>query len=319
MAVFLDYDGTLTPIVSDPDAAVMSARAREAVAALAALFPTAIVSGRSRAKVESFVRLRSLFYAGSHGMDIVGPGAGPDAGGAPPVSFQPAAAFAPLMARVIEELRAAVRPFAGASVEDNTFCLSVHFRNASPDDFPRLLAAVEGCVAGHRGELRLTRGRKVLEVRPQLDWDKGAALLHLLESMALRDAERVFSIYIGDDRTDEDAFKGVGLRIGGWVGVFVGMGGMIFEISRVASSLCMRSNSLSSFSVHAALARHGLGAGILVSTCRKETAASWCLAGPDMVLTFLERLVQWGRTPANLWHEVRACSGWHIGDNAGAD
>ncbi|KAK2076709.1 hypothetical protein QBZ16_005469 [Prototheca wickerhamii] len=275
MAVFLDYDGTLTPIVSDPDAAVMSARAREAVAALAALFPTAIVSGRSRAKVESFVRLRSLFYAGSHGMDIVGPSAGPGAGGAPPVSFQPAAAFAPLMARVIEELRAAVRPFAGTSVEDNTFCLSVHFRNASPDDFPRLLAAVEGCVAGHRGELRLTRGRKVLEVRPQLDWDKGAALLHLLESMALRDAERVFSIYIGDDRTDEDAFK--------------------------------------------ALARHGLGAGILVSTCRKETAASWCLAGPDMVLTFLERLVQWGRTPANLWHEVRACSGWHIGDNAGAD
>lgn len=187
----------------------MPPESREVVRSLAELFPTAIVSGRSRVKVESFVQLRELYYAGSHGMDILGPAPGSHTGAVAPLSFQPAAAYLPLMARVLSELRHVVAPFEGTAVEDNTFCLSVHFRNlVRAGDFAGLLAAVEKCVAAHPGDLRLTRGRKVLEVRPRLDWDKGAALLHLLESMKLRDPSRVFAIYIGDDRTDEDAFKG---------------------------------------------------------------------------------------------------------------
>ncbi len=73
MAVFLDYDGTLTPIVRDPDAAFMSQDMRDAVRRVSELFPSAIISGRGREKVEQFVQLGGLFYAGSHGMDIVGP------------------------------------------------------------------------------------------------------------------------------------------------------------------------------------------------------------------------------------------------------
>jgi trehalose 6-phosphate phosphatase len=70
--------------------------------------------------------------------------------------------------------------------------------------------------AGH-AELRVTRGRKVLEVRPHVDWHKGTALAHLLGMLGLADPASVFCLYIGDDRTDEDAFKG-GWRAGGWVG-----------------------------------------------------------------------------------------------------
>ncbi|XP_020403315.1 probable trehalose-phosphate phosphatase 9-like isoform X1 [Zea mays] len=73
VAVFLDYDGTLSPIVEDPDRAVMTDEMRDAVRGVAARFPTAIVSGRCRDKVFSFVRLAELYYAGSHGMDIRGP------------------------------------------------------------------------------------------------------------------------------------------------------------------------------------------------------------------------------------------------------
>lgn len=68
--------GTLTPIVSNPDAAFMSDAMRGVVRAVAELFPTAIISGRGREKVEGFVQLRELYYAGSHGMDIVGPQVG---------------------------------------------------------------------------------------------------------------------------------------------------------------------------------------------------------------------------------------------------
>uniref|UniRef100_A0A453KQC7 trehalose-phosphatase n=1 Tax=Aegilops tauschii subsp. strangulata TaxID=200361 RepID=A0A453KQC7_AEGTS len=73
IVMFLDYDGTLSPIVDDPDAAFMSETMRMAVRSVAKHFPTAIVSGRCRDKVFDFVKLAELYYAGSHGMDIKGP------------------------------------------------------------------------------------------------------------------------------------------------------------------------------------------------------------------------------------------------------
>ena len=72
--VFLDYDGTLTPIVSDPDAATLSDHMRDAVGKLSDKATVAIVSGRAREKLRNFVQLPELYYAGSHGFDIDGPG-----------------------------------------------------------------------------------------------------------------------------------------------------------------------------------------------------------------------------------------------------
>lgn len=73
VVVFLDYDGTLTPIVSNPDEAYLSSSMRAAVQQVAQTFPTAVISGRGRDKVEAFVQLEELYYAGSHGLDIKGP------------------------------------------------------------------------------------------------------------------------------------------------------------------------------------------------------------------------------------------------------
>ena len=74
LVVFLDYDGTLTPIVSDPDAATLSDHMRDAVGKLSDKATVAIVSGRAREKLRNFVQLPELYYAGSHGFDIDGPG-----------------------------------------------------------------------------------------------------------------------------------------------------------------------------------------------------------------------------------------------------
>ena len=270
ITVFLDYDGTLTPIVNNPDAAFLSEHVREAVRRVARLFPTAIISGRGREKVEQFVQIKELFYAGSHGMDIAGPKVMPinidgssDDGMA---TFQPAAQYEPMMKQLGEELWTAIGSIHGATVENNKFCVSVHFRNCAAGDYSAVMAAVEE-VTAHYQELHITRGRKVLEVRPKMDWNKGSALLHLLRMLGLEERE-VYCLYIGDDRTDEDAFQ--------------------------------------------VLSETGTGSGILVTTKRKDTAGRWTLKDPSEVAAFLYRLVAWGHTSSNRWHQKGSCNGWHL-------
>jgi trehalose 6-phosphate phosphatase len=81
----------------------------------------------------------------------------------------------------------------------------VHFRNCRPDSYDEVVKAVDDIVA-QQADLHVTRGRKVLEVRPKVDWDKGSALMHLVDMLGISSVGSPFVIYIGDDRTDEDAF-----------------------------------------------------------------------------------------------------------------
>ncbi|GFP94754.1 probable trehalose-phosphate phosphatase h [Phtheirospermum japonicum] len=207
IVMFLDYDGTLSPIVEDPDKAFMSEAMRATVRKLARYFPTAIVSGRCRDKVYSFVRLAELYYAGSHGMDIKGPSKGSKHNkGAQDVLCQPASEFLPMIDEVYKALLEVTKDTPGAKVENNKFCLSVHFRCVDEKKWNELAKQVEYVIKGYP-DLRLTQGRKVLEIRPTIKWDKGKALEFLLESLGYANCADVFPVYIGDDRTDEDAFK----------------------------------------------------------------------------------------------------------------
>mmetsp|Transcript_29655 Transcript_29655/g.65637 ORF Transcript_29655/g.65637 Transcript_29655/m.65637 type:complete len:452 (-) Transcript_29655:763-2118(-) len=263
LAVFLDYDGTLTPIVANPDDAILSPQMRDVVRKIAQHFPTAIISGRGREKVEGFVQLRELYYAGSHGMDIAGP---TDInGGSADSTFQPAVHFKPIIDEVYLELCERLKPIPGASVEHNTFCVSAHFRNCPGETWQQVVDTVEAVIA-KRTDLRITRGRKVVEIRPKVNWHKGTALNHLLKVLGLKSQPDVVAIYIGDDHTDEDAFK--------------------------------------------ALREGHQGFGILVSTKIKDTAACYTVRDPTEVMLFLQRLVLWGDTADNGWHDKGCCSGW---------
>ncbi|KAG0545892.1 hypothetical protein BDA96_02G400400 [Sorghum bicolor] len=186
IVLFLDYDGTLSPIVEDPDRAVMSEEMREAVRRVAEHFPTAIVSGRCRDKVFNFVKLTELYYAGSHGMDIQGPANHHLQ--AEVVHYQAGTEFLPVIEEVFGTLTAKMEAIAGAK-EWNAVNEEVR---SVLKDYPNL---------------KLTHGRKVLEIRPSIKWDKGKALEFLLKSLGYAGRNDVFPIYIGDDRTDEDAFK----------------------------------------------------------------------------------------------------------------
>ncbi|XP_022736996.1 probable trehalose-phosphate phosphatase D [Durio zibethinus] len=208
VVVFLDYDGTLSPIVEDPDTAFLSAEMRAAVREVAKYFPTSIISGRGRDKVKEFVQLNNVYYAGSHGLDIM----------APPRAvkscdkkgnegaFQPAKLFLPAIQDITIELEDKIREIQGARIEDNRFCISVHYRQVPPQDHEILKEKVKSLVE-NRPQFRLTEGKMVLEVRPSIEWNKGDALNYLLDTLGFSNAKDVLPLYIGDDRTDEDAFK----------------------------------------------------------------------------------------------------------------
>ncbi|XVE55471.1 hypothetical protein DITRI_Ditri03aG0161300 [Diplodiscus trichospermus] len=207
IVMFLDYDGTLSPIVEDPDQAFMSTEMRAALRDVARYFPTAIVTGRCRDKVYSFVKLAGLYYAGSHGMDIKGPSKSCKyKKGNQGVLFQPASEFLPMIDEVFKALVEKTKSIPGAKVENNKFCVSVHFRCVDEKSWAALAEQVRS-VLNDYPKLKLTQGRKVLEIRPTIKWDKGRALEFLLEALGYANSNDVLPIYIGDDRTDEDAFK----------------------------------------------------------------------------------------------------------------
>lgn len=211
-AVFLDYDGTLTPIVERPELAVLSEAMRAVVRALASRCPVAIVSGRDRADVERLVGIDDLIFAGSHGFDIRVPGGRR-------IQREEGAEFAALLDSVKARLHRDVEPIAGSLIEPKKSSVAVHYRQVAEADRPAIKAVVDAILADH-DTLRVTPGKMVYEIQPKLDWNKGKAVLWLLEALDLT-APEVLPLYFGDDITDEDAFAALSGR---GIGIYVGSG-----------------------------------------------------------------------------------------------
>jgi trehalose 6-phosphate phosphatase len=200
-AVFYDFDGTLSEIVEDPDSARLVDGAADALTLLSAACPVAILSGRDLADVRERIGLPGLWYAGSHGFELTGPDGthhqNPEA-----------AASIPVLAGAAAELNDQLGHIPGVVVEHKRFGVAVHYRNAARDRVGEVAAAVR--TAGQQTGLRVTTGREVIELRPNIDWDKGKTLRWVLDY--IRDNEGagpLLPIYLGDDITDEDAFDAV--------------------------------------------------------------------------------------------------------------
>ncbi|CAM9094298.1 unnamed protein product [Ascophyllum nodosum] len=392
LVLLLDYDGTLTPIVKDPAEALLSDRVRAILRELPKHFVTGVISGRSLGKIRNFVDVPGLFYAGSHGFDILAPAecaggsrapraipssnstlcstvaAGvperatpngvvvetqrPDkgdrghaavdgegqakglekteTGGVDPgkgkctaleeVRHQVAAEYLPIMAAIREELMSELSGIERAEVEDNIFSMSIHYRNCHREDVPRVKDIVMGVQARHE-RIRMGSGKEVFELQPDIAWDKGKAVLWLLDNLVApmashhpeaadaaaaaaavalgvakevddgsvvekepplerptegreegkevgqedEEEDELFTIFIGDDKTDENAFR------------------------------VLNANTDTSRPNHE-------GFGILVSEESRETHAAYTLRNPDEVATFLEMVVKLG--------EERCCGSW---------
>ena len=201
-AVFLDYDGTLTPIVDRPEHAVISDAMRDVVARLARRCTVCVVSGRDRPVVQELMGLDDLIVAGSHGFDIWSPDGG--------IQRDEGARFTDLLADVRAELQAAAAGIDGAMVEPKAASVALHYRLVPVADHERVQDLVDEVLNRHPGALKVTPGKMVYEVQPAFDWDKGKAVLYLVEALHL--GADIVPLYLGDDATDEHAFEALRRR-----------------------------------------------------------------------------------------------------------
>jgi len=208
LAVFLDYDGTLTPIVEDRNRAVLDDGMREALRGLGRKMPVAVISGRDLSDVRERIGLDGLFYAGSHGFEIAGPEGTHQ-------TLEKGEAYLPQLDQAEQEMREGLAAVPGHDVERKRFAIAIHYRRVDETRVPEVEAVVDR-ITGRYSGLRKAYGKRVFQVQPAVDWDKGRALRWVLERLDL--PAGAVPLYIGDDVTDEDAFRA--LRADG-VGVLV--------------------------------------------------------------------------------------------------
>jgi len=212
-----DYDGTLTPIVSRPEEAILSPEVREKLRTLTEkpAFSVGIISGRSLSEVKSLVEIEGIYYAGNHGLELEGPDL---------KLVNPMAKLAQAeLKELAKQLATRLTSIEGVIVEDKGLTLSIHYRLVKKAE-EKVVAHIFHQVTSpwlYEGKIRVTSGKKVWEVRPPIDWHKGKAVEIITKEMkALLGEGKALIIYLGDDVTDEDAFRIVH-RPYGW-SIFVG-------------------------------------------------------------------------------------------------
>ncbi len=212
-AVFLDYDGTLSPIVSKPEDAILSDEMKITLKELANKFTVAIVTGRDKEDVENLVGLKELIYAGSHGYIITGPDGlfmeHPDS-----------KKIIPRLDEIEQEIeKILAEKTQGTQVDRKRYAIGIHYRNARMEDEEVVFELVDKILEKYPGHKK-GEGKKIVEIKPDIDWHKGKAVEWILNALQMSDREDVIPVFIGDDITDEDAFvalkdKGIGILVGG--------------------------------------------------------------------------------------------------------
>ncbi len=201
--IALDYDGTLTPIVNDPRQAFLPDESAQIVKELSKQLPLTVISGRSRQDVKGLVGIDNVIYAGDHGLDIGFPD------GKTFLHEKAQEQTTPLQT-CYDKITQKLSDIEGLWVEKKNFALAVHYRNIQEEDNIPFTKKVLVNILNSFPGLRLTEGKKVFEIRPKIDWDKGKALHHLLELTQEKYKENKWApLYIGDDTTDEDAFNAI--------------------------------------------------------------------------------------------------------------
>ncbi|NOY09784.1 MAG: trehalose-phosphatase [Spirochaetes bacterium] len=202
--LFLDYDGTLTPIVESPEKAILSEETRSLIMRLKKRFPVAIISGRTLRDIRERVGIKELIYAGNHGAEIwdgkktfVSPGFSADTD---------------QLKDFLNRLNKALFHIQGILIEDKGITASIHYRKIRIKYLEEFLNIFRSIANGYREAFGITNGKKVFEIRPLNMWNKGDAVGWIWKNLG----KDRFPVYIGDDTTDEDAFrvlKGSGITV----------------------------------------------------------------------------------------------------------
>jgi len=214
LMIFLDFDGTLSPIVPRPADAHLPRAEKHLLDLLRRRSEggVAIVSGRARKDLKRKVALEGIFYVGNHGLEIEGP----------QLRFQAPGTTGSrkALSELKRKLSRVTADVPGTEMEDKGLSMSLHYRRTKAKNIPALRRAFLDAAGPYISsrKIRVTEGKRVFEIRPPVNWHKGSAVRWLLRYRR-RSGRAFFPIYIGDDVTDEDAFAavrrvGLGIRVG---------------------------------------------------------------------------------------------------------
>ncbi len=210
--LLFDFDGTLSPIVANLEMAQLPGATKDLLLEVQSdeRYVLGIVSGRGLKDLQKRVGIDGLIYAGNHGLEIQGNG----------LDFlhPEASCLMEEMGRIYQELESELGSYPGIICEDKGLSLSFHFRQTPREIVPNVEADLHEALAAEveSGLVKVTRGKQVLEVRPNLDWGKGNAI----SQMQAVHKEAQLTAFFGDDLSDEDGF--VAVQQSGGVAVFVG-------------------------------------------------------------------------------------------------
>lgn len=199
-----DYDGSLTPLMPKPELAKMKESTRKFLDNISKIpkFSVGIITGRKISEIRSIVQLDHIIYAGNHGLELEGP------------DFKYVHAKTKEFKRILHEVSAEIRPlaknFPQTFLEDKEFTLTYHYRLLSNARVPDLIKEFSKIVAPWVADkkIKILEAKKAIEVRPNINWNKGSAVRWIL----LHEDPMSLPIYFGDDKTDEHAFKAVNDR-----------------------------------------------------------------------------------------------------------
>jgi trehalose 6-phosphate phosphatase len=214
----IDYDGTLTPIAERPELATLSEDTRQLLQRLVHLphFTIGVISGRALADLKEKVKISGIIYAGNHGFEIEGPGW---------KFISPIADEVRPLFRILRQvLSLTLGKVKGVLIEDKGLSLSVHYRQVEDEKITTVEKMVERAVQkpASRGLIRVTPGKKVYEVKPAINWNKGKAIRLLMKKYGKGGRHSgLLPIYLGDDLTDEDGFEVIN-KYGNGIAIYVG-------------------------------------------------------------------------------------------------
>ncbi|MFQ5521000.1 MAG: trehalose-phosphatase [Candidatus Methylomirabilia bacterium] len=201
LLLLTDYDGTLTPLVAEPEEAWLPAAVQTDLRLLAQSprVRVGIISGRDLHDLRTRVGVPEVIYAGCHGLEVEGPS----------ISFThpEAEAQRQTLRAIAQSLSLRIASIPGARIEPKALSVAVHYRNAAPGTAGRLEILLERAIHQRRSRLRILRGKKVFEVLPRIRWNKGECALWIRDRIRAPLPSPVTMLYMGDDRTDELAFE----------------------------------------------------------------------------------------------------------------
>lgn len=204
-----DFDGTLTPIVARPDLVKLDDEMKEILGSISkkARITFGAISDRPLKELEELVGVKGIIYSGNQGFEVKCPKR--------KSYIHPEAIEAkPLVRKIARSLGERLEGINGVVIEDKGFSLSLHYRMVEDKVVAKVkkIFDEETSPLVQRGRVKVARGRKVIEVRPPLEWNKGEAIAYIMKnsrSAGLTMGKGVLAFYLGDDRTDEDGFLAI--------------------------------------------------------------------------------------------------------------